>query len=168
MGKGTKNGVFIKNAEAMEVMDQVYTLIVDKTGTIAEGKRTVEKLAAFGTRFRESELIHLIASLNNSSEHPLAEATVKFGKEKDVEISKTEKFNSVSGKGVERRVDGKKLSLGNARMMEYIGAVISTEMEREASSFQQHVKTCPLYTSDAASDRQCVDRGGCCIVRRKT
>ena len=148
VGKGAQNGVLIKNAEALEKMDKVDTLIVDKTGTITEGKPTVEKIGAFGTRFRESELIHLIASLNNSSEHPLAEATVKYGKEKEVEISKTEKFNSVSGKGVEGIVDGKKLALGNAKMMAYAQAKISPEMESEASAFQKQGKTVSYLSVD--------------------
>ena len=148
VGKGAQNGVLIKNAEALEKMDKVDTLIVDKTGTITEGKPTVEKIGAFGTRFRESELIHLIASLNNSSEHPLAEATVKYGKEKEVEISKTEKFNSVSGKGVEGIVDGKKLALGNAKMMAYAQAKISPEMESETSAFQKQGKTVSYLSID--------------------
>lgn len=148
VGKGARSGVLIKNAEALEKMDKVDTLIVDKTGTITEGKPTVEKMGTFGTRFRESEIIHLIASLNNSSEHPLAEATVKYGKEKDVEISKTEKFNSVTGKGVEGIVAGKKLALGNTKMMEYANASLSAEMESEASSFQKQGKTVSYLSVD--------------------
>ncbi len=148
VGKGAQNGVLIKNAEALEKMDKVDTLIIDKTGTITEGKPTVEEIGVFGTRFGENELIHLIASLNNSSEHPLAEATVKYGKEKDIEISKTEKFNSVSGKGVEGKVDGKKLALGNAKMMEHAGATISTDMENEAVSFQKQGKTVSYLSVD--------------------
>ncbi len=142
VGKGAQNGVLIKNAEALEKMDKVDTLIVDKTGTITEGKPTVEKIGSFDeSRFRESEILHLIASLNSSSEHPLAEATVKYGKEQKVEISKTENFSAVTGKGVEGTVDGKKLDLGNAKMMEYANAKLSPEMETEAQSFQKQGKT---------------------------
>src|SRR5690606_10098442 len=151
VGKGAQNGVLIKNAEALEKMDKVDTLIVDKTGTITEGKPTVEKIGAFGKSRPDGdqdELIHLIASLNNSSEHPLAEATVKYGKEKGVEISKTEKFNAVTGKGVEGNVDGKKLALGNAKMMEYADAAISSEIENEASSFQKQGKTVSYLAVD--------------------
>ncbi|GAK76437.1 lead, cadmium, zinc and mercury transportingATPase [Nonlabens ulvanivorans] len=72
VGKGAQNGVLIKNAEALEKMDKVDTLIVDKTGTITEGKPTVEKMGSFLDRFRESDITQLIASLNSSSEHPLA------------------------------------------------------------------------------------------------
>ncbi len=149
VGKGAQNGVLIKNAEALEKMDKVDTLIVDKTGTITEGKPTVEKVGSFDeSRFRESEILHLIASLNSSSEHPLAEATVKYGKEQNVEISKTENFSAITGKGVEGTVDGKKLDLGNAKMMEYANAKLSSEMESEAQSFQKQGKTVSYLSID--------------------
>ncbi len=149
VGKGAQNGVLIKNAESLEKMDKVDTLIVDKTGTITEGKPTVEKVGSFDDkRFRESEILHLIASLNSSSEHPLAEATVKYGKQQNVEISKTENFSAVTGKGVEGTVDGKKLDLGNDRMMEYAKATISSAMQDEAKSFQKQGKTVSYLAID--------------------
>ncbi len=148
VGKGAQNGVLIKNAEALEKMDKVDTLIVDKTGTITEGKPTVEKIGVFGNRFPESEVLHFITSLNSSSEHPLAEATVKYGKEQNTEISKTENFSAVTGKGVEGTVDGKKLDLGNAKMMKYANAVISSEMENKVQSFQKQGKTVSYLAVD--------------------
>jgi len=151
VGKGAQNGVLIKNAEALEKMDTVNTLIIDKTGTITEGKPTVEKIGIFGDHpesYRD-EILHLIASLNSSSEHPLAEATVKYGKEQNTEISKTESFSAVTGKGVEGTVDGKKLDLGNVKMMEYAKAVISSEMETEAQSFQKQGKTVSYLAIDS-------------------
>ena len=141
VGKGAQNGVLIKNAEALEKMDKVNTLIVDKTGTITEGKPTVDKIGVFSEDYTEHEILHLIASLNNSSEHPLAQATVKYGKEKQVEISKTEQFNSVTGKGVEGSVDGKSLYLGNAKMMEYANASVSSQMQSEVQDHQKQGKT---------------------------
>ncbi|VXC28508.1 heavy metal translocating P-type ATPase [Maribacter litoralis] len=141
VGKGAQNGVLIKNAEALEKMDKVNTLIVDKTGTITEGKPTVDKIGVFSKDYTEHEILHLIASLNNSSEHPLAQATVKYGKEKQVEISKTELFNSVTGKGVEGSVDGKSLYLGNAKMMEYANAPVSSQMQSEVQDHQKQGKT---------------------------
>lgn len=149
VGKGAQNGVLIKNAEALEKMDKVDILIVDKTGTITEGKPTVEKIGVFGDRFHESEILHFIAALNSSSEHPLAEATVKYSKEQEIEISKTENFSAVTGKGVEGTVDGKKLDLGNAKMMEYAKAAISSEMEAEAQSFQKQGKTVSYLSVDS-------------------
>ncbi len=141
VGKGAQSGVLIKNAEALEKMDKVDTLIVDKTGTITEGKPTVEKIGVFGKAFSENEILHFIASLNSASEHPLAEATVKYAKEQKIKLSKTEKFSAVTGKGVEGTVDGKNLDLGNTKMMEYANAAISSEMETEVRSFQKQGKT---------------------------
>lgn len=148
VGKGAQNGVLIKNAEALEKMDKVDTLIVDKTGTITEGKPTVEKIGVFGDRFRESEILNLITSLNSSSEHPFAEATVKYGKEQNTEISKTEGFSSVTGKRVQGTVDGKKLNLGNAKMMEYVKATVSSKMENEVQSYQKQGKTVSYLAVD--------------------
>ncbi|PHQ27749.1 heavy metal translocating P-type ATPase [Leeuwenhoekiella nanhaiensis] len=149
VGKGAQNGVLIKNAEALEKMDKVDTLIVDKTGTITEGKPTVEKVGSFDDKqFSESEILHFIASLNSSSEHPLAEATVKYGKQQNVELSKTENFSAITGKGVEGTVDGKKLDLGNDRMMEYAKATISSAMKDEAQSFQKQGKTVSYLAID--------------------
>ncbi|HZH88358.1 MAG TPA: heavy metal translocating P-type ATPase, partial [Chitinophagaceae bacterium] len=85
VGKGAQNGVLIKNAEALEKLDKVDTLIVDKTGTITEGKPTVELIGSFYDGFEESEVLKYIVSLNSNSEHPLAEATVKYGKEHNAE-----------------------------------------------------------------------------------
>ena len=141
VGKGAQNGVLIKNAEALEKMDKVDTLIVDKTGTITEGKPTVVKVGSFKDSFSESKIIQLIASLNSSSEHPLAEATVKYGKEQKVAILKVADFSAITGKGVEGKVAGKKLGLGNVKMMEYTKAVISLDMEKEAQSSQKQGKT---------------------------
>jgi Cu2+-exporting ATPase len=148
VGKGAQNGVLIKNAEALENLDKVDTLIVDKTGTITEGKPTVEKIGVFGSVFKENEILHFIASLNSSSEHPLAEATVKYGKEQKVDILKTENFSAVTGKGVEGKVDQKKLDLGNTKMMAYANATITTEMENVVQSFQKQGKTVSYLSID--------------------
>ncbi|KKN60675.1 hypothetical protein LCGC14_0529440 [marine sediment metagenome] len=148
VGKGAQNGVLIKNAEALEKMDKVDTLIVDKTGTITEGKPLVEKMGSFSDSFTEKEVTQLIASLNSSSEHPLAEATVKYGKEQKAKILKVENFSAVTGKGVEGKVDGKKVDLGNAKMMEYAKADISSDMEKEARSFQKQGKTVSFLSVD--------------------
>ncbi len=148
VGKGAQNGVLIRNAEALENMDKVDTLIVDKTGTITEGKPTVEKIGVFGSDFKKNEILHFIASLNSSSEHPLAEATVKYGKEQKIKISKTENFSAVTGKGVEGKIDQKKLDLGNTKMMAYANATITPEMENEVQTFQKQGKTVSYLSID--------------------
>jgi P-type Cu+ transporter len=148
VGKGAQNGVLIKNAEALEKMDKVNTLIVDKTGTITEGKPTVETVGAFSNILNDKEVLQYIVSLNTNSEHPLAEATVKYGKEHNAEIIKSENFSAVTGKGVEAIINDKKVALGNPKMMEYAKADITSKMKDEAKSYQQQGKTVSYLSLD--------------------
>ncbi len=148
VGKGAQNGVLIKNAEALEKMDKVNTLIVDKTGTITEGKPTVETVGAFSDVLNESEVLQYIVSLNTNSEHPLAEATVKYGKEHKAEIIKSENFSAVTGKGVEAIINDKKVALGNPKMMEYAKADITSKMKDEAKTYQKQGKTVSYLSLD--------------------
>ena len=148
VGKGAQNGVLIKNAEALEKMNKVDTLIIDKTGTITEGKPTVEIVGAFGDDFSENDVLQYIVSLNNLSEHPLAAATVAYGKGLQVEILKADGFNAVTGKGVEGNVKGKKTALGNAQMMEKANASLLGEMENEAQTYQKQGKTVSYLAID--------------------
>ena len=149
VGKGAQNGVLIKNAEALEKMNTVDTLIVDKTGTITEGKPTVETVGAFGNAFSEKEVLQYIVSLNANSEHPLAEATVAYGKAQHAELLKSDHFSAVTGKGVEAVIDDKKVALGNPKMMEYAKADISPKMKDEASTYQKQGKTVSYLSIDA-------------------
>ncbi len=116
VGKGAQNGVLIKNAEALERMNEMDTLIIDKTGTITEGKPSVETMISVSENLSEEQVIQYIASLNNESEHPLAEATVKYGKSKEAEFLVVSDFESVTGKGVQGTIDGKAIKLGNRKM----------------------------------------------------
>lgn len=141
VGKGAQNGVLIKNAEALELMNKVDVLIVDKTGTITEGKPTVENVGVFNKDFTVDKVTQFIASLNNFSEHPLAEATVNYAKENRVDFLKTKNFNAVTGKGVEGVISDTKISLGNALMMNYANAAISSVMEEEVQKYQKQGKT---------------------------
>lgn len=141
VGMGAKNGVLIKNAEALQKMNEVDTLIVDKTGTLTEGKPTVEKVGSFNADFSENELLTFIAAVNANSEHPLAAATMKYAREQNVEPSAASDFNAVTGKGVEATVDGKKVSLGNPEMMSHANAELTSDMKNEAKQFQQQGKT---------------------------
>ncbi|QSE98799.1 heavy metal translocating P-type ATPase [Fulvivirga lutea] len=149
VGKGAQNGVLIKNAEALEKMNKVNTLIVDKTGTITEGKPTVEKVGAFGSEYSEKEVLNYIVSLNTNSEHPLAEATVNYGKEHNAEMLESAKFSAVTGKGVEAEINNKKIALGNPKMMEYANAEISSKMDEEAKSYQKQGKTVSYLAIDS-------------------
>lgn len=148
VGKGAQNGVLVKNAEALEKMNKVDTLIVDKTGTITEGKPSVEKVGSFNEQFNENEILQFINALNQNSEHPLAEATVQYGKEKGISNISAEQFEAVTGKGVKGVVNNKKVALGNAKMMDYAGASITDEMQEEIISFQKEGKTVSMLSLD--------------------
>jgi len=119
-GTGAQMGVLIKNAEALERFEKVDTLIVDKTGTLTEGKpKLVAVLPEDG--HDEAEVLRLAASLERGSEHPLAEAIVRGAEERGVDFAKAEEFEAVTGKGVKGRVDGKSVALGNAALIKDMG-----------------------------------------------
>jgi Cu+-exporting ATPase len=119
-GRGAQAGVLIKNAEALERFAKVDTLIVDKTGTLTEGKpKLVAVLPEEG--HDEAEVLRLAATLERGSEHPLAEAIVKGADERGIEIGSATDFEAVTGKGVKGVVDGKAVALGNARLMADLG-----------------------------------------------
>lgn len=117
VGKGAQAGVLIKNAEALERMEKVDTLVIDKTGTLTEGKPTVTKIAA-ADGFNEDELLTLAASLEQGSEHPLAHAIVMAAKDKGLDLTAAEDFDSPTGKGVIGNINGQAVALGNVMLME--------------------------------------------------
>jgi Cu+-exporting ATPase len=116
VGKGAQNGVLIKNAEALEKMDKVDTLIVDKTGTITEGKPKVNSVFVNG--IAENEFIKIIASLERRSEHPLAKAVVDYAKTKKLSSYHIDDFESHTGFGLSGNVSGNKIIIGNKRLMD--------------------------------------------------
>ena len=146
VGKGAQSGVLIKNAEALENMNKVNVLITDKTGTITEGKPSVEKV--FSTTNQENDLLQNIASLNQYSEHPLAQAVVNFAKAKEVSLIEVKDFESISGKGVIGTVSNKKVALGNKKLMEQAGATISEEIENKIIAEQKLGKTVSYISVD--------------------
>jgi len=119
-GKGATFGVLFKDAEAIEVMRQVDTLVVDKTGTLTEGKPRLAGIETTGAR-SEPDLLRLAATLERGSEHPLAAAIVAGAQERGVELGETASFESLTGKGVTGEVDGRRVALGNARLLETLG-----------------------------------------------
>lgn len=116
-GKGATMGVLIKNAEALEMMEKVDVLVVDKTGTLTEGKPKLETIFAM-PGFESDEVLRIAASLERASEHPLAEAIVQGAKERDVRLATTMNFESITGKGVIGFIDGHKAVLGNIKLLE--------------------------------------------------
>ncbi|MEO6064758.1 MAG: heavy metal translocating P-type ATPase, partial [Lysobacterales bacterium] len=117
VGRGAKAGVLIKNAEALEIMEKVDTLVVDKTGTLTEGKPRLVSVAALAG-FDEATLLRLAASLERGSEHPLAAAIVAGAKDRKVELSATSDFQSLTGRGIKGTVDGHAVALGNSKLLD--------------------------------------------------
>lgn len=116
VGKGASNGVLIKNAEALEHMEKVDTLIVDKTGTLTEGRPKLTQIVAL-PEWSEDELLALAASLENHSEHPLGHAIVVAAKEKNLSFTPVTDFEAVIGKGVQGLVKGRHIAIGNSKLM---------------------------------------------------
>jgi Cu2+-exporting ATPase len=146
VGKGAQSGVLIKNAEALENMDKVNVLIMDKTGTITEGKPSVEKV--FSSNNDSANLLQNIASLNQYSEHPLAQAVVNYAKSKNVSLMEVKDFESISGKGVIGTVANKKVALGNRKLMEQIEANIPDDLETKIIAEQKLGKTVSYISMD--------------------
>ena len=115
-GRGAQAGVLIKNAEALETMEKVDTIVVDKTGTLTEGKPKLVRVVAV-SGFREDDVLAFAAGLEQSSEHPLAAAVMAGAEERGVRPSRVEKFQSVTGQGVTGIVEGRKVMLGNVRLL---------------------------------------------------
>ena len=149
VGKGAQSGVLIKNAEALENMNKVNVLITDKTGTITEGKPSVEKV--FSSNDESENLLHYIASLNQYSEHPLAQAVVNYARSKNVSLVEVKDFEAISGKGVVGTVANKKVALGNQKLMEQIGSSIPDDLETKIIAEQKLGKTVSYISVDAIS-----------------
>ncbi|SHI63741.1 Cu2+-exporting ATPase [Arenibacter nanhaiticus] len=148
VGKGAQSGVLIKNAEALEKMDTIDTLIIDKTGTITEGKPSVERVGSASSEYTQAQILQYIYALNNHSEHPLAEATVAYAKEKESTLLKVSDFRSVTGKGVTGTAEGKSLALGNKKMMEEAQVTLSDELLEAVTIEQKKGKTVPFLAID--------------------
>jgi len=139
IGKGATSGVLIKNAEALENLNKINVLITDKTGTITEGKPTVEKV--YSSENDEIKILQNIASLNQYSEHPLAEAVVKYAKVKSISLVEVKDFEAISGKGVVGTVANNKVALGNKKLMEQVGVIIADDIEEKIIAEQKLGKT---------------------------
>src|SRR5208282_5711702 len=122
-GRGATAGVLIKNAEALEILEKVNTLVVDKTGTLTEGKPRLVSVTALDG-FTDADVLRLAASLERGSEHPLAAAIVEGAEERKLRLATAEDFKSVTGQGVTGRIEGRAVALGNEQMMRELGVAI--------------------------------------------
>ena len=130
VGRGAQAGVLIKNAEALERMEKVDTLVVDKTGTLTEGRPKVVAVAP-AAGFEESEALRLAASVEQASEHPLAAAIVASARERGLPMSSVSEFDSPTGKGAVGVVDGRRVGLGNAKFLHELG-IDTADLDGEA------------------------------------
>jgi Cu+-exporting ATPase len=145
-GKGAMLGVLFKNAESLEIMRKVDTLIVDKTGTLTEGKpRLMSTLTV--SDFEEEELLKLAASLEQASEHPLAEAILHGTKEKQIALSQVDNFQSITGKGVTGIVDDHKVALGNLKLLESLNIDVG-DLSQRADTLRKEGQTVMLFAVD--------------------
>lgn len=128
-GLGAQAGVLFKNAAAIEVLREIDTLVVDKTGTLTEGKPKLVNVTPLGS-IDERELLRLTASLERGSEHPLAAAIVSGAQERGIELTKAESFDSVTGKGLKGKVDGRSVILGNRSLMDEMRVEVTPALEQ--------------------------------------
>ena len=146
VGRGAQSGVLIKNAEALERLEKINTLVVDKTGTLTEGRpRVVAVRPVVG--IGENELLRLAASIERASEHPLATAIVQSALDRKLELAEVSDFNSPVGKGVTGKVDGKSLTIGNRRFFEEI-RIDTTALDREAEQLREDGATAIFVAID--------------------
>jgi Cu+-exporting ATPase len=145
-GRGAMAGVLIKNAEALESMEKVNTLVVDKTGTLTEGKPKLVAVQA-EAGFTEDEILRIAASLERASEHPLAEAIVHGAEEKGIELLKTNNFQSITGKGITGEVDGYTVAAGNVKLLEGLG-INAGDLSQQVDNQRADGKTIMLIAID--------------------
>jgi P-type Cu+ transporter len=145
-GRGAHAGVLVRNAEALELMEKVDTLVLDKTGTLTEGKPRLTQVIA-NDSVPENDLLRLVASLERSSEHPLAAAIVKTAEERGLILSAASDFESITGKGVTGHIDGRSVAVGNASL--FAAKKLSTEsLSRLAEDLRRRGQTVMLAAVD--------------------
>jgi Cu+-exporting ATPase len=149
VGRGAQSGVLIRNAEALERMEKVDTLVIDKTGTLTEGKPSVVSVITI-PGWSEDSLLRLAASLERSSEHPLAAAIVREARERNLPLAKPESFDSPAGKGVVGRVDGHDVVIGNQRIMAD-AAVATSSLDAQAGALRAEGATAIFVAIDGTA-----------------
>lgn len=144
IGKGARNGILIKNAEALEEMEKVNVIITDKTGTLTEGKPSLTQI--FTENFDENEALQLAASLNKNSEHPLSQAVLD--KAKNLKSSDVKNFKNISGRGILGEIDGKKLFLGNIHYLKENNFEITESLQEKSQNLENDANTVSYLTID--------------------
>ncbi|MEI7487809.1 MAG: copper-translocating P-type ATPase [Chryseobacterium sp.] len=140
IGKGAKNGILIKNAEALEQMNKVNVLITDKTGTLTEGKPSVEHIETANNEDKD-QILKLAFSLNQNSEHPLSNAVIKKAKEQNIKAEKVDQFENISGKGVKGNINRKTVYVGNETLFTSNQIAIPENLKQKAIKVQSKAHT---------------------------
>lgn len=147
-GKGAENGILIKSGDALETAHQIDTVVLDKTGTITQGKPVVtDIICAAGKNADKTQLLQIAGSLEKGSEHPLAEAIVNYCVTNNISLEKVTDFNALFGKGIEGTVSGTHYFAGNEKMMEEKGISLSTEQKNQIQALAKQGRT-PLLFAD--------------------
>lgn len=147
-GKGAENGILIKSGDALETAHQIDTVVLDKTGTITQGKPVVtDIICAAGKNADKTQLLQIAGSLEKGSEHPLAEAIVNYCLTNNISLEKVTDFNALFGKGIEGTVSGTHYYAGNEKMMEEKGISLSTEQKNQIQALAKQGRT-PLLFAD--------------------
>ena len=147
-GKGAENGILIKSGDALETAHQIDTVVLDKTGTITQGKPVVtDIICAAGKNAGKTQLLQIAGSLEKGSEHPLAEAIVNYCVTNNISLEKVTDFNALFGKGIEGTVSGTHYYAGNEKMMEEKGISLSTEQKNQIRELAKQGRT-PLLFAD--------------------
>jgi len=145
-GKGAQNGILIRSAEALETAHKLNTLVLDKTGTITKGQPSLTDVVPVDGN-NADELLRLVASAERSSEHPLGQAIVQGAEDKGMKLTEPSEFESVTGKGIKVSVDGKKLMVGNRRLLDD-ARIATTDLEKEAERLAAEGKTSMFVAVD--------------------
>jgi len=140
-GRGAKQGVLVKDARAIEEMEKIDTLVIDKTGTITEGKPAFKTVEAYNDQITSDEILQYAASLENSSEHPLAQAIVKGAQDKGLESLDVSDFDSITGMGIKGNINGKETAVGNEKLMDKYGINVTHGQLQEAKERQSKGET---------------------------
>ena len=140
-GRAAQSGVLVKDAGAIEEMNKIDTVIVDKTGTLTVGKPALRSYTSFNSNKKDDEILQLAASVDKNSEHPVAESIVKGARAKNIPLLEVDDFEAITGMGVRAKLNGKKIGLGNLRLIEFFGAKLSKENGELAKKWQQSGQT---------------------------
>jgi Cu+-exporting ATPase len=149
VGKAAEHGVLIRNGEALETASRLTTIVLDKTGTITKGKPELTDVLPF-TNFAEEELLRLAAVADRRSEHPLAEAIVRGARSRGLDVGEPEEFNAIPGHGVEAKAEGRRILVGNAKLMKRENVAMS-EFEAIAAKLADEGKTPMFVAVDGAA-----------------